>query len=192
LFGGYDGVSQRIIPKGEIEIYDFTKKEWRCEVVCGPEPTPGAGNAIHTLGDTQKVVVITSNSAGIFNQMDVLDLKQKPMTWSRVKFDWHGDWTMIPGQRDFFSSVFDSTEGRMYVFGGRGGGDEGILHNTLICANFADHMDFPEPEIDEDQENAYEEKEEGELSNNDPQRMDMKQARHVLPGADRMFKSKNA
>ena len=68
--------------------------------------------------------------------MNVLDVGATPMVWSTVKFDWHGDWTMIPGQRDFFSSVFDTIEGMMYVFGGRGGGEEGILHNTLICANF--------------------------------------------------------
>jgi len=47
---------------GEIEIFNFTKKEWSSEITCGSEPRPGSGNAIHPLGETNKVITISGNS----------------------------------------------------------------------------------------------------------------------------------
>ena len=140
LLGGCNAVPGSILPRGEIEIYSFETRTWRCVATCGEAPVAGPNVCLHALGRSGKVLAISSASGGIFNQLSVLEYESTPKLWTTVRLDWKGDWTMVPGQRDFFSSVFDDMEGALYVFGGRAGGKDGMIHDTLVTANFADVM----------------------------------------------------
>jgi hypothetical protein len=161
LFGGYDGISSKVIAPGQIEVYDFAAMEWTAAVTCGTEPSAGPNCAVIPLGNTGRVCTITESNGGIFNAMHVLDMEEKPMQWSTVNFDWKGDWTMIPGLRLHFMAAYDEREGLVYVFGGKASGDDGMLHDTLICCNMADAAGIV-PEEEGEEGEGEEEVEEGE------------------------------
>ena len=59
-------------------------------------------------------------SSGIFHRIHVLNCAVQPMCWSNVNIDYnyHGDWSMVPGLRHCFSAVLDETCGCLFVFGG--------------------------------------------------------------------------
>ena len=72
LFGGYDGVSSKVVPTGELEVYSFEIKEWRCVATCGEAPNAGNNCAMHALGTTGKIIAISGSNGGIFNLISIL------------------------------------------------------------------------------------------------------------------------
>ena len=109
----------------------------------------GVNGAIHALGNgSMKAITISEKNGGIFNQMHILDYGEKPWSWSEIEMEWRGDWTMIPGQRSYFSSCYDAQDGLIYVFGGKSGsaGGEGMMHNTLVCVNVSEAAGVVEEE----------------------------------------------
>ena len=131
---------------GEVELLNLTSHKWERQVTCGEEPFE-QNCQVHPLEKAMKLVTVSNtetSSCGIFNRLDVLDTFTKPMTWSQVSLDWHGDVTMIPGTRTSFASTMDSSNGLLFVFGGVQGSsdneEEGQeLLSTMIVANFSRH-----------------------------------------------------
>ena len=74
LWGGFDGVTDSLVPPGVIETFDFKEARWEETVTCGEGPRGGANGAVHALGNgSRKMVAISERNGGIFNQMFVLD-----------------------------------------------------------------------------------------------------------------------
>ena len=95
--------------------------QWKSEVTCGQEPMLDPGTTIHSIESLKKLIVVSGNEtsrSGYFNRIDVLDVGKKPLSWSAIDFEYFGDWTMIPGLRNNFSSMFNPTSMYLYVFGG--------------------------------------------------------------------------
>ena len=140
LLGGFNG-SYDVSQPGVIEVFDFETFSWSQKPTCGEYPPKGSNGDIFDLWNgCGKLAAISESNGGIFNQVHVLDVGVKPWCWSEVQLDWKGDWTMIPGQRSYFSSCYDPHQAVMYVFGGKSGtaGGEGMLHGTLVCVNAAE------------------------------------------------------
>ncbi|GMH98769.1 hypothetical protein TrVE_jg8857 [Triparma verrucosa] len=188
LFGGYDGVSDIVVPPGILEIYDFGEQTWSEVPTCGQGPPAGANVSAHALGNSGRLVTIVDVNGGIFNQMHVCDMNQSVWQWSELELDWRGDWTMIPGQRTYLSSCYDSLEGMIYVFGGKGGGSSGMLHNTLVCINCQEPAGI-EDEVAEVEEEFDEGGEEPDPARTPEQVRDAIKG-SFLPGSAR-FKSKS-
>jgi len=144
------------VPPGTIEMYDFAKQEWSQGATCGREPHAGPNCSAVALGDSGKVAVVSESNGGIFNQITVLDTDAVPMQWSNVQFDWRGDWTMVPGLRFFFCTAYDEQEGLIYVFGGKASGDDGMIHDTVVCANMRDAAGITEAEESGEEEEEQE------------------------------------
>ncbi|GMH76180.1 hypothetical protein TrLO_g4023 [Triparma laevis f. longispina] len=176
LFGGFDGVSDVVVPPGVLEVYDFETLEWSEVPTCGDGPSAGANVSVHAMGSSGKLVTIVDVNGGIFNQMHVCDMTQSVWQWSELELDWRGDWTMIPGQRSYLSSCYDSLEGMMYVFGGKSGGSSGMLHNTLVCINLQEVAGI------EEEVKAVDEEEEGDEEVKDPARTP-EQVRDAIKGS---------
>ena len=97
---------------------------------------------------------------------------------------------MVPGQRDFFSSVFDSTEGALYVFGGRAGGKEGMIHDSLVTANFGEIMGIVETQPNDEEEEGEEEEGEEEGGAASGRKQGKGNGKGALPGIDRFKDNK--
>mmetsp|Transcript_9122 Transcript_9122/g.21466 ORF Transcript_9122/g.21466 Transcript_9122/m.21466 type:complete len:457 (+) Transcript_9122:181-1551(+) len=100
VIGGEDetGASALVAP-GEIEILDIPSQMWRVTATTGEGPEICPGMHCHQMADTGKAMVISGENAGVFNKLYMLDLTPPSPTWSNVRVDWRGDWTMIPGIR---------------------------------------------------------------------------------------------
>ena len=104
LFGGFDGVSEMVVPEGTLEVFDFEKARWEEVVTCGDGPLAGANCSMHALGHKSgRFCTIVEQNGGIFNEMHICDTNQSVWRWSELELDWKGDWTMIPGQRNYLS-----------------------------------------------------------------------------------------
>ena len=135
--------------RGEVDLFNLSSCKYERRVTCGEEPYK-QDCQVSPLDKASKLVAVSSkesSACGLFNRMDVLDTETKPMTWSRVDFDWIGDYAMIPGVSTRFSSATDSSSGLLYIFGGeqrnfnRSIEEEGKeLLSTLIVANFSRHI----------------------------------------------------
>lgn len=99
------------------------------------------------------MLVISGENAGVFNKLYLLDLTPSSPTWSNVRVDWRGDWTMIPGIRTHYNSAVDCIGGSVLVFGGES--STGMMHDSLLALDVAKIMGLPEltPE-DEPEEEA--------------------------------------
>jgi hypothetical protein len=139
IFGGTDQTGADLTPPGEVESFGLINKEWQMRVATGTPPVINAGASAHTLGNTGKILVITSEDGGIFNCMAILDTADSSLLWSPLKAEWRGDWTMIPGSRQNHCAELDVTGGYLFVFGGESeGGDGGTqLHNMLLVLDCA-------------------------------------------------------
>eukprot|EP00518_Triparma_eleuthera_P011167 CAMPEP_0182482366 /NCGR_PEP_ID=MMETSP1319-20130603/39140_1 /TAXON_ID=172717 /ORGANISM="Bolidomonas pacifica, Strain RCC208" /LENGTH=467 /DNA_ID=CAMNT_0024684077 /DNA_START=53 /DNA_END=1453 /DNA_ORIENTATION=+ len=162
LFGGFDGVSERVIPAGTLEVFDFDQGRWSEVVTCGDGPLAGANCSVHALGRSGRFCTVVEQNGGIFNEMHICDTNEDVWQWSELQLDWKGDWTMIPGQRNYFSSCYDELEGICYVFGGKGSGKDGMLHGTLLVVNLKDAAGIKAPEEGGEGEMEEEDDEEAE------------------------------
>jgi len=118
---GRDEISCKISPPNEIEIFEISTNTWKCEVTCGQEPILSEGFALHAVEKSYKLITVSGSEAshsGLFNRVDVLDITLSPMCWNTIDFEYFGDWTMIPGLRRNFSSIFDPKSKIIFVFGG--------------------------------------------------------------------------
>ncbi len=127
LVGGCDPSDKHI--NGEvIEAFNFHSKTWirrKPKISKGTAPSIGPGLCSYVLplasqggrnsGGNVVILVVSGDSAGIFNSICLLD--ENMSQWTRVEIVWGGDWTMVPGARYGFLSTMTS-DGILYVFGG--------------------------------------------------------------------------
>mmetsp|Transcript_10844 Transcript_10844/g.32954 ORF Transcript_10844/g.32954 Transcript_10844/m.32954 type:complete len:507 (-) Transcript_10844:44-1564(-) len=142
--GGATDAGPRVVPAGEVEYLDLDSETtvaesknggeaaaesistwvWKKAAVTGEGPGKdmssdgiGTGARAHAAG-TSRLLVVTPNMDGIFNELAVLELSTVPMRWEKVRLEWVGDWSMIPGPRVSFCSVIDTQTGVIFCFGG--------------------------------------------------------------------------
>jgi len=151
VIGGEDetGASSLVAP-GEIEILDLESQMWRVVATTGEGPEMCPGMHCHEMAETGKVLVISGENAGVFNRLYMLDLTPPSPTWSCVRVDWRGDWTMIPGIRTHYNSAVDCIGGSVLVFGGES--STGMMHDSLLALDVAKIMELPELEPEEEPE----------------------------------------
>ena len=127
-------------PEGAVlEIFNIKARTWRREAVRGMAPSgPPGGRAFKASPDGSKLVYVDAVSTGIFNEVFVLDLTERPATWLAAEPDWQSDWTMVPGRREHYAAALDPASGDVLIFGGQDSG--GKKQNSLLVLKVGESL----------------------------------------------------
>ena len=96
---------------------------WAEVPVLGEGPHyPVLGGIAESVEHGQNVVLLSSDSEGIFNTIFILHTSDDSrLQWTRTMIVWGGDWSMIPGTRLYGVGALDPYSGLFMVMGGHGG-----------------------------------------------------------------------
>jgi hypothetical protein len=102
-----------------VDIFDLDSRSWTTQEVQGEGPVSTiVGGSVHSVPNTNTLVVLSANTDGIFNSIYLLHVgasASEPCQWLRTQIAWGGDWSMIPGMRLHATAALDTHSGLLYV-----------------------------------------------------------------------------